>query len=103
MTHRRAATLLRHGGAAPEEIAAHLSRLPPDGDPEVAEALAAAARTALERAAPEEAIAWLERALDEKAPRPPAGELLAQLGSAKAILRDPTALGPARGGLPACS
>jgi DNA-binding CsgD family transcriptional regulator len=92
MAHRRAASLLRHGGAAPEEIAAHLSRLPPDGDPEVAETLAAAARTALERAAPDEAIAWLERALDEKAPRPPADELLAQLGSAKAILRDPMAL-----------
>jgi DNA-binding NarL/FixJ family response regulator len=89
--HRRAATLLRRGGAAPEEIAAHLSRLPPGGDPEVAEALAAAARAALERAAPEEAVAWLERALGEKAPRPPADELLAQLGAAKAILRDPTA------------
>jgi len=90
--HRRAATLLRRAGAAPEDIAAHLSRLPPGGDPDVAEALAAAARTALERAAPEEAIAWLERALDEKAPRRTADELLAQLGTAKAILRDPTAL-----------
>ena len=91
-THRRVATLLRDGGAAPEEIAAHLSRLPPGEDPEVARALATAARTALERAAPEEAIAWLQRALEEQAPRPPASELLAQLGSAMAILSDPTAL-----------
>jgi DNA-binding CsgD family transcriptional regulator len=90
-THRRAATLLRRGGAAPEDIAAHLSRLPPSGDPEVAETLAAAARTALERAAPEEAVAWLERALEEKATSPRADALLAQLGSAKAVLRDPTA------------
>jgi predicted ATPase len=92
LARRRAADLLRQAGAPPEDRAAHLSLLTPNGDPEVAETLATAARNALDRAAPEEAIAWLQRALDEEAPHPSSAELRAQLGWAKAILRDPTAL-----------
>ena len=89
--HGQAARMLREAEASPEEVAAHLSRLLPDADPVVAETLAAAAQVALARAAPDEAIAWLERALAEAAPSPVPGELLSQLGIAKAIRRDPTA------------
>ena len=89
--HGQAARMLREAEASPEEVAAHLSRLLPDADPVVAETLAAAAQVALARAAPDEAIAWLERALAEAAPSPAPGELLSQLGIAKAIRRDPTA------------
>ncbi|HEY1776917.1 MAG TPA: AAA family ATPase [Solirubrobacteraceae bacterium] len=89
--HRDAAALLQQAGAPAEDIAAHLGRLIPAGNTEVAEALASAAGSAIDRAAPEEAIAWLQRAREERALHPTPFELLVQLGSAQATLRDPTA------------
>jgi DNA-binding CsgD family transcriptional regulator len=64
-SHRRAADLLEAGGAGPERIAVHLLATDPDGDPKVAETLGAAAHRALEHAAPEAAIAYIQRALVE--------------------------------------
>jgi DNA-binding CsgD family transcriptional regulator len=93
LVHRRAANLLRGTGASNEQVAAHLGRLTPAADPDVAQALAVAAREALGRAAPDEAVAWFERAVDEAAVHPEPSELLAELGSAKAMRRDPTAIG----------
>ena len=94
--HRRAASLLAINGAPIEAVATHLSGLPPAGDSEVASTLQAAAAGALSRAAPDEAVAWLERALGEQAASPPRDELFEQLGMAMAIGRDPAAVGALR-------
>ena len=69
--HRRAAQLLEARGAEPERLAVHLLATDPAEDPAVVEALSAAARRALDRAAPETAIAYLRRALAER----PAGDM----------------------------
>ena len=90
--HAAAAALLAQQGAAPERVASHLRVLPPSGSPQVAGALLAAAESALGQAAPDEAVAWLERALAEQAPEPPEAELLAQLAAARTLLRDPAAV-----------
>jgi tetratricopeptide (TPR) repeat protein len=91
-THREAGRLLDAAGAPPEAVAAHLRTLTPSGDSSVAAVLAQAAERALQRAAVDEAVDWLERALAEDAPDPPRTHLLARLGGARAILRDPAAI-----------
>ncbi len=94
--HRQAARLLEAAGAPPEAVAAHLRTLTPTGDPPVAAALLEAAEHALQRAAVDEAVGWLERALAEDAPHPPRAQLLARLGAARAIQRDPAAIADLR-------
>jgi DNA-binding CsgD family transcriptional regulator len=90
--HRRAAQILEELGAAPETVAAHLRTLPPSGDNALVATLIAAADRSLERAAPDEAVGWLERALAEDAREPAPAELMARLGFAKTIRRDPSAI-----------
>ena len=90
--HRRAAQLLQAGGAAPETVATHLQVLEPSGDDLVARSLLAAAEDALSRAAPDEAIDLLERALAEGAHEPPRRDLLSRLGAARMLQRDPRAI-----------
>ena len=68
--HHRAARLLLDDGAEPERIAIHLLATDADHDPEVVDTLAAAARRALDRAAPETAATYLQRALAEPPPDP---------------------------------
>ena len=63
--HGRAAELLIEAEAPAERAAAHLLEAEPGGDPRRAEALAAAAREAAERGAPEVAARLLRRALAE--------------------------------------
>jgi DNA-binding CsgD family transcriptional regulator len=63
--HRQAADLLARDGAEPERIAIHLLATDPAADRGVVETLRAAAGRALERAAPEAAVAYLRRALAE--------------------------------------
>ena len=90
--HAAAAKLLEDEGAEPERIAVHLLATDPDGNPEVVATLARAAQRALDRAAPEAAIAYLRRALAE---RPDAGahrDLLLQLTTASFRAGDPGAL-----------
>jgi DNA-binding CsgD family transcriptional regulator len=95
-THRQAARLLSAGGAPAEAVAAHLHTLTPSGDASVAATLLDAAERALQRAAVDEAVDWLERALAEDASDPPRPQLLARLGAAKAIRRDPAAIADLR-------
>ncbi len=90
--HRTAAGLLLQGGVQPEAVAAHLRMLGPSGSDWVAKTLLAAAERALDRAAPDEAIGWLERALAEHASAPPRVHLLARLGLAKTLQCDPMAI-----------
>jgi DNA-binding CsgD family transcriptional regulator len=80
--HRRAARLLKDERAEPERIAIHLLATDPAGDPGVVETLDAAARRALDRAAPETAIAYLRRALAEPPDPVARRELLRNLSRA---------------------
>ena len=74
--HAAAARLLADSGAPAEQIATHLLRSDPAGDPAAVTTLRDAAASAAERGAPAAAIAYLRRALEE----PPAeGERAAVL------------------------
>jgi DNA-binding CsgD family transcriptional regulator/predicted DNA-binding transcriptional regulator len=65
LEHNRAARMLQEAGAAPERVAAHFLRVPPLGEEWAAEVLVAAARAAAEKGGAENAVAYLQRALEE--------------------------------------
>lgn len=90
--HGAAADLMESGQSAPEVVAAHRAAIRPSGSSDAARAMVRAAAGALGRGAPEEAVRWYERALEEEAPEPPRAELLAALGTAEVALLDPAAL-----------
>ncbi|MGB7589135.1 MAG: AAA family ATPase [Solirubrobacterales bacterium] len=69
MLHARAARLLSEDDAAVDTVAAHLLLAEPNDDEWVTEELRAAARAALDRAAPDAAVRYLRRALREPPPR----------------------------------
>lgn len=82
LLHRRAARVLAGAGARAELVSAHLMHVPPAGDAEVVDILRRGAAEAVSGAAPETALRYLERALEE----PPAiaaetTELLVTAGS----------------------
>ena len=79
--HRRAAVLLDADPARADEAMVHLLRADPAGDPWAVERLCAAAARALDRGAPDAAVALLERALAEPA-GDARGEVVAGLGRA---------------------
>jgi DNA-binding CsgD family transcriptional regulator len=79
--HRRAAVLLDADHTRAEEAMVHLLRAEPAGDPWAVERLCAAATRALDRGAPDAAVALLERALAEPA-GDARGQVVAQLGRA---------------------
>jgi DNA-binding CsgD family transcriptional regulator len=89
--HLRAARGLATEGAAAERVAAHLLSTRPAGDPWTVRVLSQAASDALARGAPDGAIGYLARALAEL----PAGgdrhRLLALLGRAQYLARQPGA------------
>ncbi|MGI5241134.1 ATP-binding protein [Dactylosporangium sp. CA-139066] len=93
--HKRAALMLRDDGAGPEELAGHLLLSEPDDDPWVVGALREAAAGAVARNAPEPAVAFLRRALEE----PPAAALRAplhaELGRALGMANRPDEAGAA--------
>ncbi len=86
--HRTAARLLEERGARHEAVAAHVVARPPDGDEMAVVQLVAAAASARSRGAPEAAIAYLERALEEDVEAEDRCEILASLGEALTIRRD---------------
>jgi DNA-binding CsgD family transcriptional regulator/tetratricopeptide (TPR) repeat protein len=90
--HAAAARRLSDTGASPEAVAAHLAAVRPAGRAHVVASLRESARDAIRHAAPETAIRWLERALDEAAPRPPRAELLHELGQVELAIRSPAAI-----------
>lgn len=77
--HRAAARLLEKDGEVPERLAVHLLATDPGGDPEVVATLDRAAQRALDRAAPEAAIAYARRALAERPDAPRRRDLLQHL------------------------
>jgi DNA-binding CsgD family transcriptional regulator len=81
--HRRAAQTLLDAGLPAEQAAAHLQLTLPAGDPFVVATLRDAARRSLARGAPEAAIAYLRRALEEPPPPELRAEVLGELGIAE--------------------
>ena len=90
--HRRAARALAAEQADSELIGSHLLAAPAAGDDSVVDHLMAAGRTAVRRGAPDAAIAYLRRALDE--PPGPAARVavLRALGNAEAAAGDRDAI-----------
>ena len=82
--HRRAARLLAEQPGAGERVAEHLLNTEPAADGWVVERLVEAARAALRNGAPESAVVFLRRVLDEPPPADQSG-LLLELGMAEAI------------------
>ncbi|MBJ7331172.1 MAG: AAA family ATPase [Solirubrobacteraceae bacterium] len=76
--HGAAAVVLRDGGATPDQIASQLLLAPPAGKDWVVDVTLRAGRDAIARGAPDGAVAYLKRALDE----PPAD------GLRREVLRD---------------
>jgi DNA-binding CsgD family transcriptional regulator len=89
--HTRAARLLAESGAEPERVAAQLLLTTPTGDAWATSTLRDAARSALGRGAPDSAVAYLRRALQEAAPPEPEA-ILHELGTAEARMADPEAI-----------
>jgi DNA-binding CsgD family transcriptional regulator len=86
--HHRAADLLAREGAELDAVAAQLLPSEPIGSPHVIEQLRRAAASALDRAAPEDSIAYLTRALDEGCPREVRAAILFDLGRAARLNTD---------------
>lgn len=81
--HARAARVLAAAEARPERVAAQLVHSEPGGDAAAVDALGRAARDASGRGAPETAITFLRRALDEPPAEELRPELLLRLGTAE--------------------
>ena len=89
--HSAAAELLRDANAPAEAVAAQLGSVRPCGSAKSATTFLEPAQQALARAAPDEALRWLRRALREGASHPPRALILSGLGQDVAI-RDPAAI-----------
>lgn len=87
LMHARAVDVLRQLDAPNERVAAHWLILPRRGDPEVAASLREAARVAAGRGAPDSAVAYLLRALEEPLAPDDHAHTLLELGSAAAELQ----------------
>ncbi len=90
--HRKAAALLAAEGADIDAIAAQLLASDPAGSEEVARQLRDAALRALARGAPEDAVAYLARALQEAGDRQLRGTLSFELAKAEKLVGDPAAI-----------
>jgi DNA-binding SARP family transcriptional activator/tetratricopeptide (TPR) repeat protein len=94
--HARAARLLYRSSASPERIAAQLLQAPPAADPWVVARLREAADIAMQRGAPDAALALLERAQAEPPAQEERAALALELGGSAAYLRGPAAVEPLR-------
>lgn len=88
--HARAAAVLLAQDAEEEAVAAHLLLSEPASVDGALAALERAAASAAQRGAPDSAIAYLRRALEE--PGAERAELLRLLGGLEVVVRDPTAI-----------
>jgi DNA-binding CsgD family transcriptional regulator len=90
--HADAARLLAETAAEPDQVAAQLLMAPPRGEEWVAAMLQRAGRSAMVRGAPESAVAYLRRALEEPPPEHERAELLLELGLTETLTSGPAAL-----------
>jgi DNA-binding CsgD family transcriptional regulator len=91
LEHARAAAILRDGGAPTEQVAAQLLSTSPRGERWAAELLRQAGRAAMQTGAPDSAVAYLRRSLDELPQEADRGRLLFELGAAEALTSGPAA------------
>lgn len=89
--HAAAADVLAKHGRDPELIAAHTLLSPATQNPEAVERLQNAARLAMARSSPDEAVRLLERALAEPPIEEQRTSVLFELGAAEAAVRQPEA------------
>jgi DNA-binding CsgD family transcriptional regulator len=92
LMHARAAAELRQSGAAADQVASHLLSMPRRGEEWVVDVLEQAARTAARRSAPDSAVTYLTRALEEPPPDERRGAILLELGTAGTNTYAPLAL-----------
>jgi DNA-binding CsgD family transcriptional regulator/tetratricopeptide (TPR) repeat protein len=100
--HLEAARLLHREGAEAERVAAHLLAGRPEGDPWAVEQLRAAARDARILAAPQSAVRYLSRAVEEPPPADARTDVLAELGLAEAAAGSPRAAAHLEQAIAAC-
>jgi DNA-binding SARP family transcriptional activator/tetratricopeptide (TPR) repeat protein len=84
--HARAAHLLADSGDVPERVAAHLLLIPATGDKFVVATLRRAAEQAFIRGAPDSAVTYLERCVQEPPPENELADVLFRLGAAAQLL-----------------
>jgi len=82
--HAQAARVLADGPSSSEQVAAHLLRCEPRGDPTTRDRLRAAAQEAMRRGAPDSAVAYLRHAIAGPASARSRVELLMDLARAEA-------------------
>jgi DNA-binding NarL/FixJ family response regulator len=80
LMHARAATVLRDAGAQPDQVASHLLSMARRSQEWVVDLLVEAAESAVRRSAPESAVAYLTRALEEPPAPKRRGQILLDLG-----------------------
>lgn len=90
--HRRAAELVGADGGDTDQVAAHLLRTDPAGDPWVAAMLADGGAGALDRGDPGAAVDLLRRAVREPPPVDARGSMLVALARAETIAGSPSAV-----------
>jgi DNA-binding CsgD family transcriptional regulator len=91
LAHARAARMLAETGSPPERVALQLLLCEPDGSEWAVATLQAAAKEASSRGAPQTAVRYLERALEEAPPRSDQRGLLLELGIAESRAAQPRA------------
>ncbi len=96
LRHKRAAQLLSQTGAGPDQVAAHLLKAPPRGDPWVVHVLREAAAAAIDRGAPESAVKYLSRARAEPPHVDDAPHVLLEIGTTQAMRGGAAAIEPLR-------
>jgi DNA-binding NarL/FixJ family response regulator len=84
--HAAAAQLLLAARAEPEQVAAHVLRIPAPTRRELAAALREAAKDALTRGSPDAAMAYLERCIEEPLAEPERLEVLVELCTAAELV-----------------
>ena len=82
LLHASAAVQLRDAGAPADQVASHLLSMPRRGQDWVTQLLIQAARTATRRNAPDSAVTYLTRALEEPPPADWRADILLELGIA---------------------
>ncbi|HEX8741618.1 MAG TPA: AAA family ATPase [Thermoleophilaceae bacterium] len=92
LQHASAARMLSGAGAPPEQVASHLLTVPRRGDEWVSSLLVEAGREALRKGAPESAVSYMTRALEEPPPAGQRGALLLELGLAEVSTFGPDAV-----------
>lgn len=90
--HARAASVVIDAGADDEHVAAHLLKMARRGQAWVVERLVRAARDANRQGAPDGAVSYLRRALEEPAAENDRPGLLLELGMAEALTSGPDAV-----------